>query len=87
MDTSSFVNAAYHGGVVGIITVIYSIAARKVFKLKPADLGKLYVEDSLKLTATVGSALMTQMWLVTQGILPQKCNESSSLIKYDAKFF
>ena len=35
MDTSSFVNAAYHGGVVGIITVNYSMAARKVFKLKP----------------------------------------------------
>ena len=31
MDTSSFVNAAYHGGVVGIITVIYSMAARIVF--------------------------------------------------------
>ena len=56
IDTTSFVNAAYNGGVVGIITVIYSMAARKVFKLKPADLGKLDVEDSLKLTATVGSA-------------------------------
>ena len=69
MDTSSFVNAAYHGGVIGIITVIYSMAAKKVFKLKPADLGKLDVEDSLKLTATVGSALMTQAWLVTHGLL------------------
>ena len=65
MDTSSFVNAAYHGGVVGIINAIYSMAARNVFKLKPADLGKLDVEDSLKLTATVGCALMTQVWLVT----------------------
>ena len=51
--------------VVEIITVIYSMAARKVFKLKPADFGKLDVEDSLKLTATVGSALMTQVWMVT----------------------
>ena len=28
MDTSSVVNAAYHGGVVGIVTVIYSMAAK-----------------------------------------------------------
>ena len=38
--TNGIVNSAYHGGVVGFITVIYSMAARKVFKLKPADLGK-----------------------------------------------
>ena len=47
------------------------MTARKVFKLKQADLGKLDVEDSLKLTATVVSALMTQAWLATQGILPK----------------
>ena len=63
------------------------MAARKVFKIKPADLGKLDEEDSLKLTATVGSALMTQPWLVGYaGNFTQKCNESSSLKKYDAKF-
>ena len=42
-----------------------------MFEIQPADLGKLDVEDSLKLAATVGSALMTQSWLVTQGILPK----------------
>ena len=47
------------------------MATRKVFKLKPADLGKLDVEDGLKLTVTVGSALMTQTYMVTQGILPK----------------
>ena len=73
IDTNSIVNSAYHGGVVGITTVIYSMAARKVFKLKPADLGKLDVSDILKLTATVGSALITQTWLVQQGILPKNC--------------
>ena len=73
MDTSNFANAAYHGGVVGIITVIYSMAARKVFKLKP---GKLGVEDSLILTATVGSALMTQTWLVTQENLPKNVTDT-----------
>ena len=71
IDTDGIVNSAYHGGVVGIITVMYNIAARKVFGLKQADLGKLDVNDRLKLTATVGSALMTQTWLVKQGILPK----------------
>ena len=38
IDTNGIVNAAYHGGIVRIITVIYSMAAKKVFKLKSADL-------------------------------------------------
>ena len=77
MDTSSFVNAAYNRGVVGIITVIYSMAARKVFKLKPADLGKLHVdvEDSLKLTATVGSALI---YLLTNFFILNLLTKSNS---------
>lgn len=78
IDANSIVNTAYHGAVVGGISVLYSMLARKLFKIKPADLGKLDLEDSVKLSMTVGSALMTQAWLVKQGILPQNITSSSS---------
>jgi len=38
--------------------------------MKPADLGRLDVEDSVKIVATVALALWTWDVLVRQGIIP-----------------
>jgi len=38
-------NLLYHSAVVGGLSVGYSIAARKVLKMKVADLGRLDVEE------------------------------------------
>ena len=70
MNVPDVVNSLYHGGVVGGITVVYSMVLRKVLKIQPANLTKLDVEDSIKLAGTVGTALMTQSWLIKQGVLP-----------------
>ena len=70
MNVPDVVNSLYRGVVVGGITVAYSMVLRKVLKIQPANLTKLDVEDSIKLAGTVGSALMTQGWLIKQGILP-----------------
>lgn len=78
MDVNNVVNSAYHGAVVGGVTVLYSMVLKKLFKIKPADLGKLDLEDSIKLSTTVGSALMTQAWLVRQGILPKNITDIPS---------
>ena len=78
MDVNNVVNSAYHGTVVGGVTVLYSMVLKKLFKIKPADLGKLDLEDSIKLSTTVGSALMTQAWLVRQGILPKNITDIPS---------
>ena len=77
INTNNLINTAYHGAVVGGITLAYSMLTKKLFKTKPADLGKLDMEDGVKLTLTVGSALMTQAWLVKQGILPETITDSN----------
>ena len=71
MNTNDVINSVYHGAIIGGLTVGYSMILKKVLKIKPADLSKLDIEDSLKLSGTVGASLMTQKWLISQGILPQ----------------
>ena len=41
INTNNLINTAYHGAVVGGITLAYSMLTKKLFKTKPADLGKL----------------------------------------------
>ena len=48
----------------------YSMASKKLLKVKSPDLDRLSVEDAAKLTALVGGSLATQQLLVNQGNLP-----------------
>ena len=72
MDTNDFINTTYHGAVIGGISVTYSILSKKLLKMKPPDLGKFDFEDGIKLAFITGSSLMTQKWLIKQGILPER---------------
>ena len=47
------------------------MVGKKLMKIKPADLGRLDVENSAKLVGTVALALWTQDLLVKQGIISQ----------------
>ena len=46
------------------------MVGKKLLKMKPADLGRLDIEDSTKLVGTVALALWTQDMLVKQRIIP-----------------
>jgi len=63
-------NLLYHSAVVGGLSVGYSMVGKKLLKMKPADLGRLDIEDTAKLVGTVALALWTQDMLVKQGIIP-----------------
>ena len=72
MNTSDIVNSLYHGVLVGGITMLYTMILKKTLKVRPADLDKFNIEDSIKLGGTLGGAILTQTWLIKQGILPNK---------------
>ena len=72
MNTSDVVNSIYHDVVVGGITMLFTMILKKTLKVRPADLDKFNVENSVKLGGTLGGAMITQTWLVKQGILPGK---------------
>jgi len=63
-------NLLYHSAVVGGLSVGYSMVGKRLLKMKPADLGRLDIEDSAKLVGTVALALWAQDTLVKQGIIP-----------------
>ena len=52
-------NLLYHSAVVGGLSVGYSMVGKKLLKMKPADLGRLDIEDSIKLVGTVAFAFWT----------------------------
>jgi hypothetical protein len=68
--SEDFGNLAYHAAVVGGLSLGYNVLAKKFIKMKPADLGKVDFEDSLKLVASVALAMWTQDMLIKQGIIP-----------------
>ena len=70
-------NLLYHSAVVGGLSVGYSMVARKVLKMKVADLGRLDVEDGAKIIGTIALALWTQDMLVKQGIIPANIIKTS----------
>jgi len=63
-------NLLYHSAIVGGHSVGYNMVDKRLLKMKPADLGRLDIEDSAKLVGTVALALWTQDMLVKQGIIP-----------------
>ena len=66
----SIANTIYHGAVVGGLSVGYSVLSKRLLKIKPADLGRLDIEDAVKVTTTVAAAIATRDMLVQQGIIP-----------------
>ena len=62
-------NLLYHSAIVGGLSVGYSMVGKRLLKMKPADLGRLDIEDSAKLAGTVALALWTKHMLVKQGII------------------
>ena len=63
-------NLIYHAAVVGGLSVGYSMLAKRIVKMRPADLGRLDVEDDIKLVGTIALSKWTQAMLVKQGIIP-----------------
>ena len=63
-------NLLYHSAVIGGLSIGYTMIGKKLFKMKPTDLGRLDLEDSTKLAGTVALSLWTQDMLVKQGIIP-----------------
>lgn len=74
MDTNTIVNGAYHSALLGAFVMINSILVKKIFKIKPADLGQINLKDGAMLTTNVYIAMMTKNALIKQGILPPNIN-------------
>ena len=75
MAEKNIMNTVYHAAVIGGLSVGYSMIAKRLMKMKAADLDKLNVEDSVKLVAVISASIATKDFLVKQGIIPENLNK------------
>ena len=78
MDVNTVVNGTYHSAILGGLVMTNSLLAKKLLKVKPADLGQISIRDSTMLLANVYIAMMTKQALIKNGILPPNINVPTS---------
>ena len=62
--------SVYHGAVVSILAVGYTMLGKTLVKMSPPSLGKFDIEDGVKLVAIVAMSNFTKDYLIKQKILP-----------------
>ena len=80
INVNGISNTIYHGVVIGGLSMAYSMAGKKLLKVKSPNLDRFNVKDADKLTTFVGGSLATQQWLVNQGILPGSIMNGKSYV-------
>ena len=68
--TKDLKESVYHGDVVSILTVGYTMLGKTVVKMRPPSLGKFDIEDGVKLVAIVAISDFTKDYLIKQKIIP-----------------
>ena len=62
--------SVYHGAVVSILAVGYTMLGKTSVKMSPPSLGKLDIEDGVKLVAIVAMSDFMKNYLIKQKIIP-----------------
>ena len=62
--------SVYHGAVVSILGVGYTMLGKTLVKMSPPSLGKFDIEDGVKLVAIVAMSDFTKDYLIKQKIIP-----------------
>ena len=62
--------SVYHGTVVSVLAVGYTILGKMLVKMSPPSLGKFDIEDGVKSVAIVALSDFTKDYLIKQKIIP-----------------
>ena len=68
--TKDLKESVYHGAVVSILAVDYTMLGKMLVKMSPLSLGKFDTEDGVKLVAIVAMSDFTKDYLIKQKIIP-----------------
>ena len=60
----------YHGAVISVLAVGYTMLGKTLIKMSPASLRKFEVEDGVKLVAIITTSDFTKDYLIKQKIIP-----------------
>ena len=68
--TKDLKESVYHGAVVGILAVGYTMLGKTLVKMSPPSLGNFDIEDGVNLVAIVAMSNFTKDYLIKQKIIP-----------------
>ena len=68
--TKNLKESVYHGAVVGVLAIGYSMLGKTLIKMSPPSLSKFDVEDGIKLAAIAAMSDFTKDHLIKQKIIP-----------------
>ena len=62
--------SVYHGAVVSVLAVGYTMLGKTLIKMSPPSLSKLDTEDGIKLVAIIEMSNFMKDYLIKQKIIP-----------------
>ena len=68
--TKDIKESIYHGAVVSVLAVGYTMLGKTLIKMSPPPLSKFDVEDDVKLVAIIVMSDFTKDYLIKQKIIP-----------------
>ena len=68
--TKDIKKSVYHGAVVSVLAVGYTMRGKTLIKMSPTSLSKFDTEDGVKLVGIIALSDFTKDYLIKQKILP-----------------
>ena len=68
--TKDLKESVYHGALVSVLAIGYSILGKTLIKMSPPSLSKFDVEDGVKLVAIIAMSDFTKDYIIKQNIIP-----------------
>ena len=68
--TKDIKESVYHGSVISVLAIGYTMLGKTLIKMSPPLLGKFDVEDSVKLVGIVALSDFIKDYLIKQKIIP-----------------
>ena len=68
--TKDLKESVYHGAVISVLAISYTMLGKTLIKMSPQSLGKFNIEDSLKLVAIIAMSDFMKDYLIKQKIIP-----------------
>ena len=62
--TKDFKESVYHGAVISVLTIGYTMLGKTLIKMSPPSLSTFYVEDGVKLVVIVAMSDFTTDYLI-----------------------
>ena len=77
--TKDIKESVYHGAVVSVLAIGYTMLGKTLIKMSPPSLSKFDIEDGVKLVGIIALSDFTKDYLIKQKIIPNNIYNMASI--------